>query len=435
MTWSPEPRPLTGSNEDYDDLVDLVGDSPVVLLGEASHGTHEFYRERGRITRRLIEEKGFCAVAVQADWPDAYRVNRYLHGAPEDETAEEALGGFRRFPAWMWRNAEILSAIGGLRAYNDQRRDGDRVAFFGLDLYSLYSSIASVIDYLELVDPEAAEEARERYASFGHFDGVHVYAHPPLDRLDGDAHHQLIMQLVQLHMRGESYLRRDGTAAEHDQFYAEQNARLVANAEHYYRALLDEEGGAQSVRDRHMAETLSQLFEHLGGRMELPKVVVWAHNLHVGDTRMTELSERGHVSLGQLVRERWGSEAVLVGFTTYSGTVTASSAWDAPPKRQVLEAALPDSYEAHFHEYGLRSFFLDVRNESGSELDTPHLERAIGVIYRPQSERDSHYFQASLHGQFDAVIHIDETRAVEPLERDSPWERDDDPPQTFPTGF
>ncbi len=434
MAPLPDPKPLTGSENDYDELVELVGDARVVLLGEASHGTFEFYRERAFVTRRLIEGKGFSAVAIQADWPPAYRVNRYLHGALEDDNAQEALGGFRHFPSWMWRNSAMLDVIGWLRAYNDRRRGSGWVGLYGLDLYSLYSSIADVIGYLDLVDPGAAEEARERYACFGHFDGMRIYDHAPLEELDDAARRGLITQLMQLHMNGDSYLRRDGTAAEADQFYAEQNARLVIDAEHYYSSLFSPNGESPGIRDRHMADTLSRLVDHLASKGERAKVVVWAHNTHVGDSRMTELGERGEVSLGRLAREEWGEKAVLVGFTTHSGTVTASSAWDASPRRKELPEAVPESHEARLHEFGLPRFFLDLRDGHGSELGESRPERAIGVVYRPETERDSHYFEANLSGQFDALIHIDESRAVEPLEGGGGWDSGE-PPETFPSGF
>jgi erythromycin esterase-like protein len=238
---------------------------------------------------------------------------------------------------------------------------------------------------------------------------------------------------MQLHLQAGSYLRRDGTAAETDQFYAEQNARLIADAERYYGAMFSPNKDSSAIRDRHMADTLDRLLEHLSRHGRRTRIVVWAHNMHVGDARMTELSQRGEVSLGQLARERWGEDAVLVGFTTHSGTVTASSAWDAPPKRKPLLEAVPESHEANLHGLGRPRFFLSLRGAGDDELRRSRLERAIAVIYRPENERDSHYFQAGLGAQFDAVIHIDETRAVEPLERSGGW--DDEPPETYPSGF
>lgn len=430
-----EAQPLSGDADDYDGLLDLIGDASVVLIGEASHGTHEFYRERARITRRLIEERGFGGVAVEADWPDAYRVNRYVHGAPEDADAEEALRGFRRFPTWMWRNAEVLDFVGWLRAHNDRQGTGGAAGFYGLDLYSLYASIAEVIAYLERVDPPAAERARERYACLEHFGGEQIYGRAVSLGISESCRRGVIAELTELRQSADAYLRRDGIAAEDEQFYAEQNAGLVASAEEYYRSMFGDQASSWNLRDRHMAETLARLRAHLERHGDPARIVVWEHNSHVGDARLTEMGGRGELNVGQLARERWPEEVALVGFTTYSGTVTAASAWDAPAERKRVRPALPESYEALFHETGEPRFLLDlVSGEAAEALRRPRLERAIGVIYRPETERMSHYFSARLAGQFDAVIHIDETRAVEPLERTSGWELGE-PPETYPTAL
>jgi erythromycin esterase-like protein len=430
-----ERQPLVGSAEDYDRLLDLVGDARVVMLGEASHGTHEFYRERALITRRLIQERGFRAVAVEADWPDAYRVNRYVHGAPEDADAEEALRGFRRFPTWMWRNAEVLDFVGWLRARNESRPPSEAAGFFGLDLYSLSSSVREVIFYLERVDPPAAARARERYACFEPVAGEQAYERAATLGVSEPCRSEVVAQLVELRRLGDSVLRRDGIAAEDEHFYAEQNARLVASAEEYYRSMLGEAVSSWNLRDRHMSDTLARLIEHLGRHGEQDKVVVWEHNSHIGDARMTAMGGRGELSLGQLARERWRQEVALVGFTTHSGTVTAASAWDAPAERKLVRPALPGSFEALFHEIGEPRFLVDLRSGDAVEaLAESRLERAIGVIYRPETERTSHYFTARIAGQFDAVIHIDETRAVEPLERSAAW-KSGEPPETYPSAL
>jgi erythromycin esterase-like protein len=430
-----EAQPLNGSDDDYDGLLDLVGDASVVLLGEASHGTHEFYRERARITRRLIEERGFQGVAVEADWPDAYRVNRYVHGAPEDADAEEALHGFRRFPTWMWRNAEVLDFVGWLRAHNDRQAPEDAASFLGLDLYSLYSSVNEVIGYLERVDTEAAARARERYACFERFGGEQTYGRAVSLGVSESCRQGVVTQLTELQRLGNAYLRRDGIAAEDEQFYAEQNARLVASAEEYYRSMFGDPASSWNLRDRHMADTLGRLAHHLGRHGEPPRIVVWEHNSHIGDARMTEMSSRGELNVGQLARQRWPDQVTLVGFTTYSGTVTAASAWDAPAERKRVRPALEDSFEAVFHDLGEPRFVLNLASgEAAQALVGPRLERAIGVIYRPETERSSHYFFAHLAGQFDAVVHIDETRAVEPLERTAGWEVGE-PPETYPSAL
>jgi erythromycin esterase-like protein len=427
-------KPLPGLAADYDDVLDLIGRAKVVVLGIASHGSHELYRERARITRRLIEDRGFNVIAVEADWPDAHRVNRFVRGTSENRTAEEALRGFRRFPSWLWRNADVLSFVGWLRAHNETARHREAVGFYGLDLYSLYASVASVLDYLELVDPLAAERARERYSCFDQVDREGFFGARPADRGRTDESlRQAVSQLSALHLSAEAYVRRDGTATEEEQFYAEQSARMVANANAHYRAIFGSGAESKSVRDRHMADTLERLIVHLERRRKPVKVVVWEHNAHAGDARMTSLARRGEISVGQLVRQRWKREAILVGLTTFSGTVTASGSWDGLPERKFVPPALPGSYEALFHGLGEPRFFIDLRGDQAPALRKPRLERAIGAIYRPEVERDSHYFEATLAGQFDAVVHIDETRAAEPLERTAGWEWSESP-RSYPPG-
>ena len=431
-------HPLTGSEGDYDPLIGLVGDARFVLLGEASHGTHDFYRERAQITKRLITEKGFTAVAVEADWPDAQRVNRYLQGEGEDAEAVEALAAFKRFPAWMWRNADVLDFVGWLRAHNDGLpADKPKVEFHGLDLYSLHASIEAVLNYLDKVDPMAASLARYRYACFEHFghDPQH-YGYATGFGLTESCEHEVVAQLIELQRRAAEYARRDGRVAADDYFYAEQNARLVKNAEEYYRTMFRGRVSSWNLRDRHMAETLQALLAHLEARGQHPKFVVWAHNSHLGDARATDMGAAGEWNVGQLVRERYGRDSRLIGFTTYSGTVTAASNWDGPAERKRIRAALPGSYEAVFHDVGMPRFLLNLRGggPAAAGLMQPQLERAIGVIYLPESERASHYFHARLTKQFDAVLHFDETRAVEPLERTSEWEAGE-LPETYPSGM
>ena len=429
-----EARPLTGSPGDHDELVELIGDAKLVLIGEASHGTHEFYRQRAVITKRLIEEKGFTAVAAEADWPDAYRVNRWVQGAGDDPDAERALAGFQRFPTWMWRNADVLDFVGWLRAHNE--RASRPTGFYGLDLYSLYRSIEAVIGYLERVDPPAAVAARRRYGCFGRFEESQAYGYAVARGVSEPCRRAVVTQLSDLQRRAGDYLRRDGIAAEDEHFYAEQNARLVLNAEEYYRTMFDGAEASWNLRDRHMADTLDRLLAHLDRHDDQTRAVVWAHNSHVGDARRTEMGRRGELNIGQLARQRHGRDAFLLGFTTYEGTVSAASDWDAPVERKHVRPALPESYESLLHQAGIRDFWLPLRGEGSAalQLREPRLERAIGVIYRPETERASHYFGARLAEQFDAVIHIDRTRAVEPLERSVAWQRGE-PPETFPTAL
>jgi erythromycin esterase-like protein len=428
-------HPLTGAPQDYDSLLEQIGDASLVLLGEATHGTHEFYRERAVITKRLIEEKGFTAVAVEADWPDAYRVNRYVRGAPEDADAEESLGGFRRFPTWMWRNAEVLDFVGWLRGHNDARPADQGAGFYGLDLYSLHVSVDAVIDYLDRVDPAGADRARERYACFEHFGGeAQDYGRAVTLGISESCRDGVVEQLLDLHRNSIAYLRRDGLAAEDDQFYAEENARLVANAERYYRTMFADQASSWNLRDTHMADTLDALGGHLRRHGDRAKVVVWEHNSHIGDARRTEMGRRGEVNVGQLARMRHPDDAVLVGFTTSSGTVTAASAWDAPAERMAVRPAIPESYESLFHQMGYPGFLLRLAGNGVEPILDPRLERAIGVVYRPETERQGHYFAADISLQFDAVVHIDDTRAVEPLERTAGWELGE-PPETYPSAL
>ena len=433
-----EAHPLTGDHRDYDALLGLVGDARIVLLGEASHGTHEFYRERARITKRLIAEHGFTALAIEGDWPDAYRVNRYIRGARDDADAEEALRGFRRFPTWMWRNADVLDMVGWLRAHNDGlARDARQVGFYGLDLYSLGASMEAVIGYLDEQDPHAAARARSRYECLQPYGAESSkYGRAVLLGVSEPCRRRVVEQLVELRRRAGDYLLRDGLAAEDEYFFAEQNAAVVANAEEYYRTMFGDHAGSWNLRDRHMADTLDQLLAHLDRHGGTARIVVWEHNSHIGDARATEMGSRGELNIGQLMRERHGRDAVNVGFTTYAGTVTAASEWAGPAERKHVRRALPNSYEALLHATGIPAFLLCplAAGDSGRTLREPRLERAIGVIYRPQAERQSHWFAASVAHQFDALVHLDHTRAVEPLERTQTWELGE-PPETYPTAL
>ena len=430
-------HPLVGGPRDFDPLMRTVGNARLVLLGEASHGTHEFYRARAQITQRLIAEKGFCAVLAEADWPDACRVNRYVQGAPDDPEAVDALAGFARFPQWMWRNADMLDFVGWLRSHNDHQTAPElKAGFYGLDLYSLHASMAEVLVYLDRVDPPAAQRARKYYACFDHFEGnLQSYGLAAGLGLQPSCEDGVVRALTELRLRAPHYLRADGRAAADAAFCAAQNATVVKNAEQYYRSMFRGKVSSWNLRDQHMMDTLLALIEHLGRPQSPAKVVVWAHNSHLGDASATAMHARGEFNLGQLVRERFGREALLVGFTTHHGTVTAASDWDGPAERKPVRPALPESYEAHFHAAEMGDFLLDFTRhpQLALALDKERLERAIGVIYRPQTERSSHYFSAQLPRQFDVVLHFDETRAVEPLERVVP--HDAEVQETFPSGM
>jgi erythromycin esterase-like protein len=429
--------PLTGSVTDYDSLFELIGDARFVLLGEASHGTHEFYRERARITQRLIRDKGFNAIAIEGDWPDAYRVNRYVQGDNADPDAVQALAGFKRFPAWMWRNADILDFVGWLRTFNDALDSPKRIGFYGLDLYSLHASMERVLRYLDEIDPEAARRARLRYACFDNFgDDPQTYGYAAGLGLRPSCEAEAVSQLIDLQHCALRYARMDGLGALERFFDAEQNAHVVKDAEEYYRTMFHESVSSWNLRDQHMKETLSALSDYLDFRQSSSKIVIWAHNSHVGDARATQMGRAGEWNIGQLIRENYGEECRNIGFTTYSGTVTAASAWDSPAERKQVSPARSDSYEGLFHQVGIPAFSLALKGDShvADGLREPMLERAIGVVYRPTSELASHYFQASLSDQFDAIIHFDQTRAVEPLEPIGTFAFGE-PAETFPSGI
>jgi len=407
--------PMAGADNDLDALLQRIRDAPLVLLGEASHGTDEFYRTRADITRRLISECGFNAIAVEADWPDAYRVNRFVRGDDDDADADAALSGFLRFPTWMWRNDVVRDFVTWLRQHNSGVPEAQRVGFYGLDLYSLHGSIAAVLDYLHQTDPDAARRARYRYSCFDHFgEDVQAYGYAASFDLSQSCEDEVVAQLREI---SRAASRIDGHRDD-ELFFAEQNARLVRNAEAYYRSMFRGRVSSWNLRDTHMMETLQVLLERGEQRGRPAKVAIWAHNSHLGDARATEMGERGELNLGQLVREQHGERAVLVGFSTYEGTVTAATNWDEPAQRRRVRPGMAGSYEALFHETGMPRFQLDLGDPAlNAALRGPLLQRAIGVIYRPETERLSHYFNARLSEQFDWLIHIDQTRALEPLER------------------
>src|SRR5436190_5116997 len=442
---------LSGGARDYDALIDSIGDARFVLLGEATHGTHEFYRERAFITERLIAEKGFTAVAVEADWPDAYRVNRYVRGASGDSSAVEALGDFGGFPIWKWRNTDVVDFVGWLRAHNDTIAPEARAGFYGLDLYSLRASVEAVLRYLDRADPAAAARTRARYGCFEEFvDDPQGYGYTTDLALTPTCEVEAVAQLVEMQRlraervhgdgrgaaRGASHANHGNHLGADELFQSEQNARLVKNAEEYYRSMFRGRHESWNLRDRHMAETLRELAAFLSPRSNGARIVVWAHNSHLGDARATEMGERGELNVGQLVRERSGADAVLIGLTTHEGTVTAASEWGQPPERKIFRPSLPGSIERLLHDTGVERMLLPIRDDAtlAGALSDPRLERAIGVVYLPHSERMSHYFRAHVARQFDFVLHFDRTTAVEPLERSVGWETGE-PAETFPSGL
>jgi erythromycin esterase-like protein len=416
-------------------LIDAIGDARLVLIGEATHGTHEFYRIRAELTKALVSQKGFNLVAVEADWPDAYRVNRWVRHAAGEPDAETALGDFTRFPRWMWRNRDVVDFIEWLRTHNASQPAASQVGFYGLDLYSLHASMEAVLEYLQKVDPAGAERARYRYGCFEDFgEDTQAYGYAANFGLSRSCEDDAVAQLLELRRRAAEYASRDGRIAADEYFFAEQNARLVRNAEGYYRSMFGGRVESWNLRDTHMMETLEALLAHVQQTAGTARAVVWAHNSHLGDARATYMGKIGELNLGQLVRQKHGSQAFLLGFTTHTGTVTAASNWDEPAQRKRVRPSMTGSYERLFHDGGVERFLLLLREGPVREaLRGERLERAIGVIYRPESERLSHYFQARLPEQFDAVLHIDQTTALEPLER---WAHDEaDVPETYPTGI
>lgn len=392
-------------------LFDRFAQAKVVLLGEASHGTSEFYRARCAITRRLIQEHGFRTVAVEADWPDAASIDRYVRHRPAAANAELS---FRRFPTWMWRNTDVQAFTEWMRGWNADRTGADQVSFNGLDLYNLNGSIGAVVDYLDRVDPEAAQIARQRYGCLTPWaKEPQAYGHMAISRGYAFCEEGVVKMLRDLFDKQAEYTRHDGESF----LDATGNARLVQNAEAYYRAMYYGAAESWNLRDTHMFETLEALLDAKGPDA---KAVVWAHNSHIGNAAFTEMGiSREELNIGQLCRERFGKDAALIGFGTHTGTVACASDWDAPMEVKRVNPSRPDSYERLAHDAGVERFLLDVRagvhDPIRNRLLQPRLERFIGVIYRPETERWSHYSECSLPQQFDAYVWFDETTAVTPL--------------------
>ncbi len=407
-------------------------DARFLLFGEATHGTYEFYRQRADLTKRLVEEGALHAVVVEAGFPDAYRVHRYVTGRSDDRDAAAALAGFERFPQWMWRNEVVVDFVEWLRAHNARLAPDAKVGFHGMDLYSLYTSIEAILSHLDRADPDAAARARERYACFEPFAGDSERYGYEATIGTTSCEDEAVAELLELQERTAAVVGRDGHTSEEDAFFVEQNARLVKNAEAYYRTMFRGSVRSWNVRDEHMAETVEALDAFLGRRIRHPRIAVWAHNSHLGDARATAMGDVGERNVGQLLRERHPRTCFLVGFTTYDGTVTAASDWDLPAETMTMNAALDDSYEALFHATGLGELVVYPRDLEA--LRARRLERAIGVVYRPRTERASHWFPASLGEQFDAVVHLDRTRALAPLER-APLEHGHEAFETYPSAL
>ncbi|EMD41735.1 hypothetical protein CERSUDRAFT_110312 [Gelatoporia subvermispora B] len=451
---------LSFQDASYEPLVSAVGDAEVVLIGDGSHGTYEFYAHRANLTRHLTEEKGFNAVAVEADWPDAFRINRYIHGGTLGDgtmaSPRDALSDFERFPKWMWKNEVMPPFIRHLREHNEKvmRESNDAsntVSFYGMDLYSLHRSADEVVKYLEKVDPEGAKAARKKYNCFERFgEDTTRYAFAAQFGLSKSCHKEVILNLKSLLKNHQKYIdeqRAMGGGFSHpaeEQFVAEMNALVVKDAEEYYRTMLTEDAHSWNLRDEHFARTLVKIAEHMGsndshGGHRKAKIVVWAHNSHVGDARATDMGRRrGELNVGQLCRELFGESNVFnVGFLTNRGTVTAAYNWDDPPHWQRMNPPIENSIERVFDDNeDDDSFVITHRIEKGADgqnkkvevasemseyLNRPRYQRFIGVIYRKDTERPSHYSKCSVADQYDAVAHLKESRGIQPLEPEDTW--------------
>jgi erythromycin esterase-like protein len=417
------PLPHPDHAADFGPWFDPYAGARVVLLGEASHGTSEFYRARAAITRHLIERHGFNIVAVEADWPDADRVDRHVRHRGAGSYDEHA---FARFPTWMWRNREVGDFVEWLHAHNADLPPDRRAEFRGLDVYSLRGSIEAVINYLDTVDPDAAVDARRRYGCLTPWQvEPTLYGRAVLRGERDPCEDEVAAQLSELLSRKLEYAAKDG-----DDFAdAAQNARIVRAAEQYYRIMYRGSNDSWNLRDRHMFDTLQQLMERRGPDA---RAVVWAHNSHIGDASATAMGWGGQFNIGELCRTAWRDDAVLIGFGTDRGVVAAADDWGEPMQLKTVVPSRPDSYERVFRHTGVPISLTDLRRhpEVRDALSRPRLERAIGVVYRPDTEFYSHYFEAVLPEQFDAFVWFEETTAVTPL----PTDRPHGVPETWPFG-
>lgn len=416
------------SDADLDPLLECIGDARVVLLGEASHGTREYYTWRDRISRRLITEKGFHFIAVEGDWPDCYTVNLYAKGwGNVGDSAREVLHAFSRWPTWMWANEEVAALAEWLREHNRDLPDARKAGFYGLDVYSMWESIDLVTRYLERVDPQLAARARQAYGCFDPYEeDVQEYAWAT-QVVPTDCEDEVVEALAELRRKGPDF-RGDNPEA---YFNAEQNALVATNAERYYRTMV--RGGAASwnVRDRHMMETLERLLRHHGPDA---KAIVWEHNTHVGDARATDMARAGMVNVGQLAREAYGTDVVIAGFSSFRGSVIAGEEWGAPMRRMPVPEARAGSWERIFHDAGAedRLVLLEGMDDVPGALDARG-HRAIGVVYHPEREAYGNYVPTVLPYRYDAMLYIDRTHALRPLHL-QPVD-DHEPPETYPTGM
>ncbi len=416
------------SPADLDPLLDRIGEARFVLLGEASHGTSQYYRWRSQISRRLIQEKGFSFIAVEGDWPDCYRVNRFIKGYSDaGESAAEVLRAFERWPTWMWANWEVVALCDWLRLHNEKTDPSNRVGFFGLDVYSLWESMDAIIDYLEREAPEAVEAARQAYFCFEPF-GQDEQAYARSTMLVPRSCEEEVVRLLSEVRRKTARFPEDAEGP----FSAEQNARVMVNAERYYRAMVRGGPDSWNIRDHHMTDTLDRLMDHHGPGA---KGIVWAHNTHIGDARETYMKESGRVNVGQLARERHGeADVVLVGFGSHRGSVIAGKNWGAPMESMRVPEARQESWEDLFHRAGEKDMLLftdDLRSVNKALESRGH--RAIGVVYHPERERFGNYVPTVFPRRYDAFLYLDQSHAVHPLHIRP--EKEIKPPDTYPWGL
>ncbi|MBL4653798.1 MAG: erythromycin esterase family protein [Flavobacteriales bacterium] len=413
-------QPLAGVSDDYNSILEATQETEHVFIGGATHGTHEFYSIRADITKRLILEKGFNAIAIEGDWPDAYRINQYVKGDKTIKSALDALDRFKKFPTWMWRNEVIVEFIDWLHHHNSKLSFDKKVGFYGLDLYSLNASVEIIIKYLEENDINAAKKAKQRYACFDPFkEELKSYGYATILGITRSCEDEVIAQLVELTSNSYQYIKENGSN-EDEYFYIQQNTRLVKNAEKYYRSMFNDKTFSWNVRDKHMIEILDQIAKHLGAKLhKKAQIVTWAHNSHVGDARATEVRIKGQLNMGQLAKEQYPNKVLLIGFLTNTGSVIAASGWNYAAEPKTVLSAINYSYEYFFHHLNPSNFLLNFKTQPQIKTLIPSelLERSIGVIYLPETERESHYIHANLVKQFDIVIYIDKTSAIRPLEK------------------
>jgi erythromycin esterase-like protein len=453
------------SSKDLDILLDRIGDSQFVLLGEASHGTSEFYRWRTEITKRLVEEKKFSFIAVEGDWPDCYRVNRYIKGIPHSDNSKSAydvLHSFNRWPTWMWANKEIVELVEWLKSFNDQKKQKQKdssnsnfiftkklVGFYGLDLYSLWESMEAIIQYLKKIDPNAIKDAIEAYNCFEPYKkDVESYARATAF-VPENCEDEVIEMLTSLRSKMDVYSKKDHGNREEEYFNAEQNAITAKSAELYYRTMMKGDVNSWNIRDTHMMDTLERLisFHNDNNKDTNSKAIIWAHNTHIGDARATDMSKDNMINLGQLVRERKNSNnTVLVGFGTYKGSVIAARKWGEKMEQMEVPPAIDGSWDNILHNLQSESVAVSNTNnkliilsndntniyDSKTSNNTWRGQRAIGVVYNPQYEKYGNYVPTHLSLRYDAFLFIDETHALNPLHMQII--KDEDLPETFPTG-